>query len=122
MLCDNCTAHTDDVQLTNVKLVFLPPNTTSLIQPTDQGIIANFKKQYRWWNVVSDIDIQTLSAGTAAGLVRKLTVLDSLHMQREGAESRSQQLSTVIQKPVLCCQLPDNDSPFSDGQDQDKSS
>ncbi|KAL3882412.1 hypothetical protein ACJMK2_028755 [Sinanodonta woodiana] len=44
MLCDNCAAHVCDVNLANVKLVFLPPNTTSLIQPMDQGIIANFKK------------------------------------------------------------------------------
>ena len=28
----------------NVKLVFLPPNTTSQIQPMDPGMIANFKK------------------------------------------------------------------------------
>jgi len=47
MLCDNCAAHAGDIQLTNVKLAFLPPNMTSLIQPMDQGIIANFKKQYR---------------------------------------------------------------------------
>ncbi|XP_023289525.1 tigger transposable element-derived protein 1-like, partial [Orussus abietinus] len=30
----------------NVQILFLSPNTTSLIQPLDQGIIANFKKHY----------------------------------------------------------------------------
>ncbi|XP_064087496.1 tigger transposable element-derived protein 1-like [Macrobrachium nipponense] len=30
----------------NVKVVYLPPNTTSLIQPMDQGVIANFKAYY----------------------------------------------------------------------------
>ncbi|XP_066975445.1 tigger transposable element-derived protein 1-like [Macrobrachium rosenbergii] len=29
-----------------VKVVYLPPNTTSLIQPMDQGVIANFKAYY----------------------------------------------------------------------------
>nr|XP_008512063.1 PREDICTED: tigger transposable element-derived protein 1-like [Equus przewalskii] len=30
----------------NIRVVFLPPNTTSLIQPTDQGFIATFKAHY----------------------------------------------------------------------------
>jgi len=83
MLCDNCAAHSNDVKLTNVKLVFLPPNTTSLIQPMDQGIIANFKKQYRSLvlrRLVNDMDT---SEARAAEVARKLNVLDSLHMQRE---------------------------------------
>lgn len=45
---DNCSAHPDINQtLTNIKLCFLPPNTTSVLQPLDQGIIKNFKVHYR---------------------------------------------------------------------------
>ena len=29
VLCNNCAAHADDIKLTNVKMVFLPANTTS---------------------------------------------------------------------------------------------
>lgn len=38
-------AHLNDVH-PNVKVMFLPPNTTSLIQPMDQGVIVNFKAYY----------------------------------------------------------------------------
>jgi hypothetical protein len=31
----------------SVTLLFLPPNTTSKIQPMDQGIVMNFKQNYR---------------------------------------------------------------------------
>ena len=85
MLCDNCAAHAEDIQLMNVKLAFLPPNT-SLIQPMDQGIIANFKKQYRSLvlrRLVNDIDAGESSGARAAEMAQKLTALDSLHMQCE---------------------------------------
>jgi hypothetical protein len=35
------SAYLDDFHA-NVKVVFLPPNTTSIHQPMDQGVIANF--------------------------------------------------------------------------------
>ena len=41
LVLDNCAAHPKDAadDLQNIKLVFLPPNVTSLIQPCDMGII-----------------------------------------------------------------------------------
>jgi hypothetical protein len=35
-------------KITNVDVYFLPPNTTSVIQPCDQGIIRVFKANYRY--------------------------------------------------------------------------
>ena len=46
MFLDNCGAH-PKLQLSNIKLVFLPPNTTSRLQPCDAGIIATVKSHYR---------------------------------------------------------------------------
>jgi hypothetical protein len=49
VILDNCCAHRADElqQLTHVKIFFLPPNTTSVTQPMDAGIIKNFKVHYR---------------------------------------------------------------------------
>ena len=47
LLIDNCPAHPSVPDLTNVQLVFLPPNTTSVLQPMDQGVIRSLKAHYR---------------------------------------------------------------------------
>jgi len=39
--------HPVDLKLSNVTLIFFPPNTTSKIQPLDQGVIRCFKAYYR---------------------------------------------------------------------------
>jgi hypothetical protein len=51
---DNFSGHELAVQLvgglqglSNVRIAWLPPNTTTEWQPMDQGIIASFKLQYR---------------------------------------------------------------------------
>ena len=46
-LQDNCTAHPGLHTLHNIRFEFLPANTTSLIQPMDQGVIKNRKTYYR---------------------------------------------------------------------------
>ena len=47
LFLDNCSAHQLMFQPTNVEIRFLPPNTTALLQPMDQGIIQNLKVHYR---------------------------------------------------------------------------
>lgn len=47
LFLDNCSAHTSNLQLNNIKLQFFLPNTTSLAQPMDQGIIQNLKIHYK---------------------------------------------------------------------------
>ena len=46
---DNATCHPESLQssLTNIKLVFLPKNIISRLQPRDAGIIPNVKHKYR---------------------------------------------------------------------------
>ena len=46
-IIDNCPAHPSISNLTNVQIVFLPPNTTSILQPMEQGVIRSLKAHYR---------------------------------------------------------------------------
>jgi hypothetical protein len=47
LFIDNCTAHNLISTLNAIQVQFLPPNTTSVLQSLDQGIINNFKIFYR---------------------------------------------------------------------------
>ncbi|KFD66378.1 hypothetical protein M514_21408 [Trichuris suis] len=46
LLLDNAGGHHADVHSEGVQIQLLPPNTTSLIQPMDQGVIRAFKALY----------------------------------------------------------------------------
>ena len=46
LLMDNAPSH-HFIELSHIKLIFLPPNMTSVFQPCDAGIIKSFKSQYR---------------------------------------------------------------------------
>ncbi|XP_061175614.1 tigger transposable element-derived protein 6-like [Saccostrea echinata] len=83
LLVDNCSAHPKDAadRLTNIRLQFLPANTTSIIQPCDQGIIRNLKALYRSQlikKMVSEIDSGSIS--TTTDLAKRLTLLDAVHL------------------------------------------
>ena len=47
LVLDNYSSHVMIESLTNTKVFFLPPNTTSVSQPMDAGIIKNLKVHYR---------------------------------------------------------------------------
>jgi hypothetical protein len=47
LLIDNAPVHGPATDMSNLKVIFLEPNTTSHIQPMDAGIIRTFKTYYR---------------------------------------------------------------------------
>jgi hypothetical protein len=52
LLLDNCSSHKmGGLDLQYVDVLFLPPNTTSKIQPMDAGIIVSFKRHYRRFHI-----------------------------------------------------------------------
>ena len=47
LIIDNCPAHPVIENLKSITLYFLPPITTSALQPMDQGVIWSLKSKYR---------------------------------------------------------------------------
>lgn len=50
LVMDNCSSHPkhlDEIKYKNLNILYLPPNTTSLYQPLDQGIIQSLKTRYK---------------------------------------------------------------------------
>ncbi|KAE9522579.1 hypothetical protein AGLY_017001 [Aphis glycines] len=75
LFVDNCPAHPKDIPTTNIKLVFFPPNTTSKLQPLDQGIIKVIKQKYRKKLVQRYLrDMESTNQ-----ISTKVNVLDSIH-------------------------------------------
>ena len=75
LFADNAPCHPPDIQLTNVKLQFFPANTTSAIQPLDQGVIRSFKAHYRK-HLVKHVIARSSIAQTSSDIT--ITALDAV--------------------------------------------
>ena len=72
LIIDNCPAHPRHLSFSNITIKFLPPNTTSKLQPCDQGIIQCLKVHYRYQLV------QKKLLAIDAGQELKVSVLDAI--------------------------------------------
>jgi hypothetical protein len=76
LLLDNCPAHTAAMlEIANVTIKFLPPNTTSKLQPLDGGIIRALKAHYRRRQA-----LRTLEQDSSMELQFKPDILDAINM------------------------------------------
>ena len=58
LLVDNALSHIwRNLDLPNIEIVSLPPNTTSKLQPMNAGIIASFKCHYRRRQLAHALDL-----------------------------------------------------------------
>lgn len=79
LFLDNAASHPRQPVLHNIKICFLPPNTTAICQPLDQGIIQAFKVRYRskiLKRILSKID----EVSNANELVKSINVLDAIYL------------------------------------------
>ena len=98
MLVDNCTAH-PDVEFSNVQLVFLPPNTTSKLQPCDAGIIQATKMHYRRLLLRHVLSLMN-EVMCACDLAKSINVLDAKMWLKYAWDNVKQ---TTIQKYFAKC-------------------
>ena len=74
MLVDNDPSHTVDAQYSNIKIVFLPTNTTAKLQPLDQGIIRVVKLSY--YKAITDKVLASIDADKPDNLQNIMNLLD----------------------------------------------
>ena len=75
MIVDNCPAHSHVEGLQAVELIFLPPNTTSKLQPMDQGVIRSLKAKYK--SAVVKLYINRIESGQE---LPKISILDAMKL------------------------------------------
>lgn len=78
LLVDNCPAHPVVPNLSNIKLCFLPANTTSMLQPLDQGVIKSLKVHFRKFQIVKML--QQSEESSENEFKWKITILDAVTM------------------------------------------
>lgn len=77
LIVDNAPSHPDFSEINpNVKVIFLPPNTTSLLQPMDMGVISIAKTNYKYELLES-----ALRAAEKSSKLTLLTFLKSLSIK-----------------------------------------
>ena len=59
LLINNCTAQNEPPVLSNILVVYFPPNTSALIQPLDMGTIKSIKDRYK--EILSDFLLETIN-------------------------------------------------------------
>ena len=87
LLLDNATCHPESFidQFSQIKLVFLPKNTTSRLQPLDAGIIQNFKVKYRK-RLVKYVLARIDQNQSATEIVKNVDILQAIRWVQESWE------------------------------------
>lgn len=77
LFLDNSACH-PHFKLSNVKIVFIPPNTTNVLQPMDQGIMQNFRIKYRK-QLLTKLFVSIYKCENVTEVIKEITVLDAIY-------------------------------------------
>ena len=98
LLIDNCSAN-PHVERSNIKLVFLPPNVTSKLQPCDAGIIQAVKLRYRT-KLLRRVAFLLDNAELASDVAKKVTLFGTILWLRHAWDSIEE--STIVKCFAHC--------------------
>ncbi|XP_035227659.1 tigger transposable element-derived protein 6-like [Stegodyphus dumicola] len=74
LIVDNCTAHMEVTGLQAIRVEYLPPNATAVLQPMDQGIINSFKRKYK------TVLLQRVILGLEREQPYQIDILGAMHL------------------------------------------
>ncbi|XP_066921311.1 tigger transposable element-derived protein 6-like [Clytia hemisphaerica] len=79
LFLDNATVHPPSLvdKYSNIKVVFLPKNATSRLQPLDAGIIQSFKSKYRM-KLMRFVIARTKEDVLASEIAKQVDVLQAI--------------------------------------------
>lgn len=107
---DNCSAHAEELKTRggSVTCMFLPPNTTLLIQPMDQGVVQAVKNGYKRKLLQKVICGQHLDlTQNIKELVKQHTVKDVLYMLADvWEEGSTDSIQLYLRHTVSCKFIP----------------
>ena len=99
LILDNAPTHQEGLQCdgaSDIKLLFLPPNVTSLQQPMDQGVIECFKRKYRR-KLLSEV-LFKLESDENTDLIKALQAINLKDVVYMSAKAYDEILSSTIVK------------------------
>ena len=119
LFLDNVGCHPPHMNFSNIKIVFLPPNT-SVLQPLNLGIIKTFKVHYRKFLmrfVLSNID----TCASASEVVKSATILHAVKWVAEAWKNMHEltikkcfRKAGILAQDFTIVQLPSQNDPFTD--------
>ena len=99
LFLDNATCHPESMigQFSQIKIIFLPKNTTSRLQPLDAGIIQNFKVKYQK-RVVKYVLARTQEDASATQIVNGVDVPGAIWWLRAWKEVTNLTIKNCFEK------------------------
>ena len=110
LLLDNAPSHPSAEELNeidpNCRVMYLPPNITSLVQPMDQGIISALKRRYKMGFLHGMLSRNHQTNAEFVQSIKKWSILDCMFVLRESWAALTQSTLRNAWKKLLPNHLP----------------